>query len=126
MLTGHRNENLAEMLEDIEAGINPAALLRTVVEAIIELHEAAHHTTTVPLTDCSEEGDSGVKEEEQEKGEGSGGKAAVEGGGEAAVQRGGKVAVKGGGEVTMWGEEIVAGLAAAKEFLGTCNVNRAE
>ena len=86
MLTGYRNEDLAEMLEDVEAGTNPAALLRTVMEAIIELREAAHHTTTVPPTDCSEEGDSEVEKEEQEEGEGPGGKAAVKGGGEAAVQ----------------------------------------
>ena len=126
MLTRYRNEDLAEMLEDVEAGINPAALLRTVMEAIIELREAAHYTTTVPPTDCSEEGDSEVKKEEQEKEEGPGGKAVVEGGREAAVQGGGRWQSRGGREVTMWGEEIVAGLTAVKEFLSTCNVDRAE
>ena len=96
MLTEHKNEDLAEMLENVKAGINPAALLRTVVKAIIELCEAAHYTTTVPPINCLEEGDSEVKKEEQEEGEGPGEKAAVKGGGEAAVQRGGEVAVQGG------------------------------
>ena len=42
MLTCYRNEDLAEMLEDVEAGTNSAALLQTVMGAIIELQEAAH------------------------------------------------------------------------------------
>ena len=67
MLTGHRNEDLAEILEDMEAGANPRALLRAMVGANIELREAAHHTT-VPPTDYPDEGDSGA-EEEEEKGE---------------------------------------------------------
>ncbi len=96
------------MLEDVEAGANPAALLRTVVEAIIELREAAHHTT-VPPTDCSDEGDSGAEEEEQEEGE-----------------EGGEGAVEGAVEGAMWEEEIAAGLDFAEEFLGTCGVDRAK
>ena len=66
MLTGHRNEDLAEMLEDAEAGANPEALLRTVVGAVIELREAAH-LATVPPTDYSDEGDSGADEGEEEE-----------------------------------------------------------
>ncbi|KAA6414950.1 MAG: hypothetical protein FRX48_01701 [Lasallia pustulata] len=69
---GKGNEDLAEMLEDVEAGANPGALLRAVVGAIIELQEAAHHTT-VPPTDYLDEGDSGAEEEGEEEG----GKAAV-------------------------------------------------
>ena len=131
MLTGHRNEDLAEMLEDVEAGANPAALLRTVVGAIIELREAAHHTTTIPPTDCSDEGDSGAEEEEQEEGEGGGGEGAEEAAVEAGVKAGGEAAgeaaEEAGGEVAMWEEgEIAAGLAFAEEFLGTCDVDRAE
>ena len=68
MLTGHRNEDLAEMLEDVEAGANPGALLRAVVGAIIELRKAAHHTT-VPPTDYPDEGDSGAEKEGEEEGE---------------------------------------------------------
>ena len=37
MLICYRNEDLAEMLENEEAGTNSAALLQTVVRAIIEL-----------------------------------------------------------------------------------------
>ena len=37
ILTCHRNEDLAEMLEDVKAGTNSAALLQTVMRAIIEL-----------------------------------------------------------------------------------------
>ena len=48
MLTGHRNEDLAEMLKDVEAGANPEALLWTVVGAIIELRKAAHPATVPP------------------------------------------------------------------------------
>ena len=69
MLTCHRNEDLADMLENVKAGINPAALLQTVVGAIIELQEVAHQATTVPSTNCSEEGDSGAEEEGEKEGE---------------------------------------------------------
>ena len=48
--------------------VNPEALLRAVVRAIFELRKAAHHTT-VPPTDCPDEGDSGAEEEGEEKGE---------------------------------------------------------
>ena len=91
MLTGHRNEDLAEMLEDVEAGANPEALLQAVVGAIIELHEAAH-LTTVPPTDYPDEGDSGAEEEGEEEGE------------EAAVVKGREDEVVAGG-----GDEVVAG-----------------
>ena len=102
MLTCHRNEDLADMLEDVEAGANPAALLRTVVGAIIELREAAHQATTVPPTDCSEEGDSGAEEEGEEGGEG-GEEAAVEEGEEGgeAVMEGVEEGVEEGGEAVV-------------------------
>lgn len=67
MLTEHRNENLAEMLEKVKADANPAALLRTVMIAIIELCEVTHHIITVSLTDYSDEGDSEAEKEKQEK-----------------------------------------------------------
>ena len=66
MLTGHRNEDLAEMLEDVEAGANPEALLLTVVGATIELRESAHLATVAP-TDYPDEGDSGAEEAEEEE-----------------------------------------------------------
>ena len=64
-LTGHRNEDLAEMLEDIEAGANPEALLQTVMGTTIELRAAAH-LATVLLTDYSDKGDSGAEDEGEE------------------------------------------------------------
>ena len=91
MLTCHRNEDLAEMLEDMKAGANSAALLQTVMGAIIELWEAAHQATTVPPTDCLEEGDSGAEKEGEE---------GREGGEEAVVEEGEE-----GGEVVMEGVE---------------------
>ena len=67
MLACYRNENLAEILENIEADVNSAALLQTVMKAIIELQKAAHQVITVSLTDCSEEGDSETEKEGEEK-----------------------------------------------------------
>ena len=113
MLTCYRNEDLAEMLEDVKAGTNPAALLQTVVGAIIELQEAAHQAITVPPTNCSEEGDSEAEEEGEEGGEGrkeaavkegeEGGEAVMEGveegveeGGETVVIERGEGAIEGG------------------------------
>ena len=104
MLTGHRNEDLAEMLEDVEAGINPEALLQAVVGAIIELCEAAH-LTTVPPTDYSDEGDSGAEEEGEEEGE----KVVVVKGRED------EVVVRGGDEVVA-GEEEAAVMKERKEM----------
>ncbi len=94
------------MLEDVKAGTNPAALLQTVMGVIIELQEAAHQATTVPPTDCSEEGDSGAEEEGEEGGEGGEEVAVKEGeeGGEAVmkgVEEGVKEGVKEGGEAVV-------------------------
>ena len=108
MLLTYRNEDLAEMLENMKAGTNPVTLLQTVVGAIIELQEAAHQATTVPPTDCLEEGDSGAEEEGEEGGEGGeeaavkegeeGGEAVMEGVEEAVVEGGEAVVVIEGGE----------------------------
>ena len=68
MLTGHRNEDLAEILEDVEAGTNLRALLPAVVGTIIELRKAAHYIM-VPPTNFPDEGDSGAEEEQEEEGE---------------------------------------------------------
>ena len=53
--------------------------------------------------------------------------AAVEAGVKAGGEAAGEAAEEAGGEVAMWEEgEIAAGLAFAEEFLGTCDVDRAE
>ena len=121
MLTGHRNEDLAEMLEDVEAGANPAALLRTVVGAIIELREAAHHTTTVPPTDYSDEGDSGAEEEGQEEGEEEG---EGEGEGEVVVEGEGEVAEEGGGGGDVGGDSGRFGLCRGVPWHLPCGQGR--
>ena len=54
------------MLEDVEAGANHEALLRTVVDATIEVREAAHLATVHP-TDYPDEGDSAAEEGEEEE-----------------------------------------------------------
>ena len=67
MLTEYRNENLAEMLENVKTDVNSVTLLRTVMRAIIELCEAACHVITVSLTDYLDKRDSEVKKEDKEK-----------------------------------------------------------
>ena len=68
MLICYRNKNLAEMLENVKADTNSAALLQTVMRAIIELQKVAHQVTTVPLINCLKKGDSEVEKEEEKRG----------------------------------------------------------
>ena len=97
------------MLENVKTDINSAALLKTVMRAIIELCKVTHYIITVPLTDCSDERDSEAEKEEQEK-----------------EKREKKTAVKKKEKMTMWEREIVISLNFAEEFLDICSVNRAK